>query len=119
MSVKPSKGMHYNAPCCSIKGSSPFPVIRYYECKWFSYEILALKTTASRWDTNGNTPASQSRTASAIAGQLAVLSQTSVFLISAATRKGLEDLLQHIWETLDRLSAEKIADTEFYSKMVD
>lgn len=44
-------------------------------------------------------------TASAIAQQLATsFSQTSVFFISAATRRGLDDLLQQIWLTLDQLN---------------
>lgn len=47
-------------------------------------------------------------TASAIACQLEATSQTSVFLISAVTRQGLEELLQEIWTTLDQLAETKI-----------
>jgi GTP-binding protein len=47
-------------------------------------------------------------TTEAIAQQLAQLSQASVFQISAATRKGLDELLQHIWSTLDQLTAERM-----------
>jgi len=46
-------------------------------------------------------------TAQAIAQQLATLSQTTVFLISAVTRRGLDELLQHIWSTLDQLNEEE------------
>jgi GTP-binding protein len=46
-------------------------------------------------------------TASAIAQQLATLSQTSVFLISAVTRRGLDELLQQIWSTLDQLNEQE------------
>jgi GTP-binding protein len=46
-------------------------------------------------------------TASVIAQQLAILSQTSVFLISAVTRRGLDELLQQIWSTLDQLNEEE------------
>lgn len=43
-------------------------------------------------------------TIGAIAHQLETLSQTSVFLISAVTRTGLDELLQHIWSMLDQLN---------------
>ena len=43
-------------------------------------------------------------TSTAIAHQLNTLSQTSVFLISAVTRTGLDELLQHIWSMLDQLN---------------
>ena len=43
-------------------------------------------------------------TITAIAHQLETLSQTSVFLISAVTRTGLDELLQHIWSMLDQLN---------------
>lgn len=43
-------------------------------------------------------------TAEAIAQKLAALSQTSVFLISAVTRRGLEELLQQIWSILDQIT---------------
>lgn len=43
-------------------------------------------------------------TTGAIAHQLETLSQTSVFLISAVTRTGLDELLQHIWSMLDQLN---------------
>ena len=46
-------------------------------------------------------------TADAIARKLATVSQTSVFLISAVTRRGLDDLLQQIWSTLDQLTEEE------------
>ncbi len=44
------------------------------------------------------------KTAEAIAQKLAALSQTSVFLISAVTRRGLEELLQQIWSILDQIT---------------
>lgn len=44
-------------------------------------------------------------TAEAIAQQLETVSQTKVFLISAVTRKGLEELLQQIWSTLDQFTS--------------
>lgn len=43
-------------------------------------------------------------TSTVIANQLETLSQTSVFLISAVTRTGLDELLQHIWSMLDQLN---------------
>ena len=43
-------------------------------------------------------------TITAIAHQLETLSQTSVFLISAVTRAGLDELLQYIWSMLDQLN---------------
>lgn len=43
-------------------------------------------------------------TSIAIAHQLENRSQTSVFLISAVTRTGLDELLQHIWSMLDQLN---------------
>lgn len=43
-------------------------------------------------------------TAEAIAQKLAALSQTSVFLISAVTRQGLEELLQQIWSRIDQIT---------------
>ena len=43
-------------------------------------------------------------TAVAIAHQLATISQTQVFQISAVTRLGLDQLLQHIWSHLDQMS---------------
>lgn len=43
-------------------------------------------------------------TAEAIAQKLAALSQTSVFLISAVTRRGLEELLQQIWSRIDQIT---------------
>lgn len=43
-------------------------------------------------------------TAEAIAQKLADLSQTSVFLISAVTRRGLEELLQQIWSRIDQIT---------------
>lgn len=43
-------------------------------------------------------------TSTAITHQLKTLSQTSVFLISAVTRTGLDELLQHIWSMLDQLN---------------
>lgn len=46
-------------------------------------------------------------TADAIAGQLATLSHTRVFQISAVTRKGLDELMQHIWSILAQLSVER------------
>ena len=50
-------------------------------------------------------------TSTAIAHQLKTLSQTSVFLISAVTRTGLDELLQHIWSMLDQLNeAEKLEE---------
>ena len=50
-------------------------------------------------------------TITAIAHQLETLSQTSVFLISAVTRTGLDELLQHIWSMLDQLNeAEKLEE---------
>lgn len=50
-------------------------------------------------------------TIEAIAHQLQTLSQTSVFLISAVTRTGLDELLQHIWLMLDQLNeAEKLEE---------
>ncbi|MBW4638213.1 MAG: GTPase ObgE [Gloeocapsa sp. UFS-A4-WI-NPMV-4B04] len=50
-------------------------------------------------------------TSTAIAHQLKTLSQTSVFLISAVTRIGLDELLQHIWSMLDQLNeAEKLEE---------
>lgn len=41
----------------------------------------------------------------AIARQLTDVSHTTVFLISAVTRSGLDDLLQHIWATLTQTQA--------------
>lgn len=46
-------------------------------------------------------------TVNAIAQQLQELSHTSVFQISAVTRKGLDELLQHIWSTLDQITEER------------
>jgi GTP-binding protein len=43
----------------------------------------------------------------AIAQQLQELSHISVFQISAVTRKGLDELLQHIWSTLDQMTEER------------
>ncbi len=51
-------------------------------------------------------------TVKAIAQQLEQLSHTSVFQISAVTRKGLDELLQHIWSTLDQMTEER-QKTEF------
>lgn len=42
-----------------------------------------------------------------LAQQLATLSQTSVFQISAVTRQGLDELLQHIWTALDQLTEDR------------
>lgn len=47
-------------------------------------------------------------TAQAIAQQLATVSQTQVFQISAVSRKGLDALLQHIWSNLDQLTEERM-----------
>ena len=47
-------------------------------------------------------------TANAIAQQLATLSQTQVFQISAVSRKGLDALLQQVWSNLDRLTEERM-----------
>ncbi len=47
-------------------------------------------------------------TLEAIAQQLATVSQISVFQISAVTRKGLDELLQQIWATLDQLGEERL-----------
>lgn len=56
-------------------------------------------------------------TTGAIAHQLKTLSQTSVFLISAVTRTGLDELLQHIWSMLDQLNeAEKLEEEELAVK---
>ena len=58
-------------------------------------------------------------TVKAIAQQLATTSQTQVFQISAVTRKGLDELLQYIWSTLDQMTEERqkaevvIANSEF------
>lgn len=46
-------------------------------------------------------------TLKAIAQQLATISQTQVFQISAVTRKGLDELLQHIWSILDQQAEER------------
>ena len=43
---------------------------------------------------------------SGVATQLAQLSHAPVFLISAATRTGLESLLQQIWQSLDQLTSQ-------------
>lgn len=43
-------------------------------------------------------------TAEAITQKLTDLSQTSVFLISAVTRRGLEELLQQIWSRIDQIT---------------
>lgn len=48
-------------------------------------------------------------TADAIAKELARLSQTSVYFISAVTRRGLDELLQQIWLTLDRQNEVQLA----------
>lgn len=48
--------------------------------------------------------------AAIIAQQLATLSQTPMFLISAATRKGLDELLHQVWLTLDQLNQEESKD---------
>jgi GTP-binding protein len=47
-------------------------------------------------------------TANAIAQQLATLSQTQVFQISAVSRKGLDALLQQVWSNLDQLTEERM-----------
>ena len=47
-------------------------------------------------------------TANAIAQQLATLSQTQVFQISAVSRKGLDGLLQQVWSNLDQLTEERM-----------
>ncbi len=47
--------------------------------------------------------------ADAIAKELARLSQTSVYFISAVTRRGLDELLQRIWLTLDRQNEVQLA----------
>ena len=58
-------------------------------------------------------------TVKAIAQQLQELSHISVFQISAVTRKGLDELLQHIWSTLDQMTEERqktevvISNSEF------
>jgi GTPase len=47
----------------------------------------------------------------AIADQLRQLSQAKVFLISAATRQGLDPLLNEVWQVLDQLNeTEKVAE---------
>lgn len=45
-----------------------------------------------------------------IAAALSEVAQQQVFLISSATRTGLEPLLQQVWNELDRLEALRIAD---------
>lgn len=47
-------------------------------------------------------------TVTPIAHQLATISQIQVFQISAVTRKGLDQLLQQIWSTLDQMTEEKL-----------
>jgi len=47
-------------------------------------------------------------TANAIAQQLATLSQTQVFQISAVSRKGLDALLQQVWSNLDQLTEDRM-----------
>jgi GTPase len=44
----------------------------------------------------------------AIAAELSALSQTPVFQISAATRQGLEPLLNHLWQQLEELQPEDV-----------
>lgn len=46
-------------------------------------------------------------TVKAIAQQLATISQTQVFQISAVTRKGLDELLQYIWSILDQMTEQR------------
>jgi GTP-binding protein len=50
------------------------------------------------------------KTVEAIAQQLTTISQTSVFQISAVTRKGLDELLQYIWLALDKLNEGRTKD---------
>jgi GTP-binding protein len=52
------------------------------------------------------------KTVEAIAQQLTTISQTSVFQISAVTRKGLDELLQYIWSALEQLNEGRI-ENEF------
>lgn len=47
--------------------------------------------------------------ANAIAKELASLSQTSVYFISAVTRRGLDELMQQIWLTLERQNEVQLA----------
>lgn len=56
-------------------------------------------------------------TQNAIARQLSDISQTTVLLISAVTRTGLEDLLQHIWSTLE-LNQETITSEVIRDKRI-
>ncbi|KJH70657.1 GTPase ObgE [Aliterella atlantica] len=48
-------------------------------------------------------------TADAIAKELVRLSQTSVYFISAVTRRGLDELMQQVWLTLDRQNEVQLA----------
>ncbi len=50
------------------------------------------------------------KTVEAIAQQLTTISQTSIFQISAVTRKGLDELLQYIWLALDKLNEGRTKD---------
>jgi GTPase len=45
-----------------------------------------------------------------IAQVLSEVAQQQVFLISSATRTGLDPLLQQVWQELDRLEAERLAE---------
>jgi GTPase len=45
-----------------------------------------------------------------IARSLGEVAQQRVFLISSATRTGLDALLQEVWQQLDKLAAERLAD---------
>jgi GTPase len=45
-----------------------------------------------------------------IAKALGAISHQRVFLISSATRTGLDPLLQEVWQQLDKLAAERLAD---------
>jgi GTPase len=45
-----------------------------------------------------------------IAAELSKVAKQPVFLISSATRTGLEPMLKEVWNELDRLEAIRIAD---------